>query len=501
MDMLIDFFQYPFAIRALLASSMVGLMCGVLGTFIVLRNMALIGDALSHAILPGVVVGFLVAGYSIIGFFAGSVIAGLIAAILITWIQRNVSTQEDAAIGIVFTSMFALGVMGISYLTHQQGVHLDLKDFLFGNVLGIGDQDLWLTFSVMTFTILCVAAFYRFLFITTFESVVAKTLGFSVGTIHYFLMLLLSFAVVASLQSVGVILVVAMLITPASTAYLLTQRLKNMIWISGAVGLLSAVLGLFVAVWLETTPGPAMTVMASLIYLLAVLFSPQKGLLSKMWRMQRKRLRIYREDILKQALRLYEKQALTFENLLEKMDANKAKLRWQLRKLVRMGLLQGQGNELILTESGLKAGYQLVRAHRLWETYLVEKVGLNQDQIHAEAEDLEHLLPEDFLEEVSKTLGNPARDPHGSPIPGPEMDSTFVLTDLQVDESARISFMQLDHWVRSQLWELELSPGEEVQVKHVLPEGIDILAEGRAFSIPSELALLIKIDRVGEKRL
>ncbi|MEL7534159.1 MAG: metal ABC transporter permease, partial [Bacteroidota bacterium] len=242
-ELIIETFQYDYAQRALITSAMVGIMCGILGCFIVLRNMSLIGDALSHAILPGVVVGFMVAGYSVLGFFTGSVIAGLLSAVLMTWIQRNVRTQEDAAIGIVFTSMFALGVMGISWVTRQEGVHLDLKDFLFGNILGIADSDMILTLMVMIFTIICVVAYYRYFFITTFESVVAETLGISVSTMHYFLMLLLSFAVVASLQSVGVILVVAMLITPASTAYLLTHKLKVMLFIAAAVGLLSTTIG------------------------------------------------------------------------------------------------------------------------------------------------------------------------------------------------------------------------------------------------------------------
>jgi len=130
MENFLDILQQEWAIRALLASSMVGLMCGVLGCFIVLRNMALIGDALAHAILPGVVVAFVIVGYSALGFFVGSVIAGLLTAAGITWIQHNVKTKNDAAIGIVFTAMFALGVIGISGVS-REGVHLDLKDFLF----------------------------------------------------------------------------------------------------------------------------------------------------------------------------------------------------------------------------------------------------------------------------------------------------------------------------------------------------------------------------------
>ena len=493
MDQLIEFFQYPFAIRALLASSMVGIMCGILGTFIILRNMALIGDALSHAILPGVVVGFLIAGYSILGFFTGSVVAGLLAAILITWIQRNVSTQEDAAIGIVFTSMFAIGVMGISWLTHQEGVHLDLKDFLFGNVLGISDEDLWLTFSVMVFTITCVIAFYRYFFITTFESVVARTLGFSVGTIHYFLMLLLSFAVVASLQSVGVILVVAMLITPASTAYLLTERLSVMVVISGLTGFLSAVIGLLVSILLETTPGPAMTVVATMLYLLAVLFAPSKGLISKAYIQRQKRQKILREDILKQSVRLLEKRELSFTALAEKLDKRLSILNRQLKRLSDKGFLIYSGDTITLTSEGMEAGYQLIRAHRLWESYLVQEVGLSEDQIHEDAENLEHILPEDLLSEVSRKLGDPRIDPHGSPIPFPRTDLKKYLSDVSPGDQVVISFIQADDQVRSHLWELDLSPGEEIEVLKVGEEQVEIQNGEKHFSIPLSLSSRVRI--------
>ena len=146
--------QEPWAFRALIASAMVGISCGVLGCFIVLRNMALIGDALAHAILPGVVVAFVLVGYSTIGFFAGSVIAGLLSAVFITWIQHNVKTKNDAAIGIVFTAMFSIGVIGISWISKNEGVHLDLKDFLFGNILGISNEDIYLTTGIAIYFII-----------------------------------------------------------------------------------------------------------------------------------------------------------------------------------------------------------------------------------------------------------------------------------------------------------------------------------------------------------
>jgi len=195
MEELITTLSSEWALRALITSSMVGITCGVIGCFIVLRNMSLIGDALAHAILPGVFVAFLIFGYSTVGFFLGSVIAGLFTAFGITWIQHNVKTKNDAAIGIVFTAMFALGVMGISWISQKDGVHLDLTDFLFGTVLGISNEDIYLTAGVMLYTLVSVYIFYRYLFITTFQSTIAQTMGISVKMVHYFLMLLLSIAV------------------------------------------------------------------------------------------------------------------------------------------------------------------------------------------------------------------------------------------------------------------------------------------------------------------
>ena len=496
MDAIIDVFQYEYAVRALIASAMVGIMCGILGCFIVLKNMSLIGDALSHAILPGVVVGFVIAGYSILGFFTGSVIAGLLAAVAITWIQRNVKTQEDAAIGIVFTSMFAAGVMGISKLSSEEGVHLDLKDFLFGNVLGISNQDLWLTFLVMMFSIICVVAFYRFFFITTFESVVARTIGISVSTMHYFLMLLLSFAVVASLQSVGVILVVAMLITPASTAYLLTYRLHHMVWMAGVIGLISTTVGLLLAIIFETTPGPAMTVTATGFYLLAVFFSPQRGLVSKFIKRERKRFKILQEDILKQSVRLKEKEVFSFEELVNKLGSPRIKIKRALTPLARKGYISFRKGNFDLTEKGIERGYALIRAHRLWETYLVKEMGLNEDQIHEDAEKYEHILTDALVDEVARKLGNPQKDPHGSPIPEKPENSTPKLITFSEGVRGKIMSQQINHLVRSELWALGIKPNLEFTVNKKNEKELVIMMENQKISVPNILAAKVKAEKL-----
>ncbi len=503
MSELFEVLQSTWAIRALIASSMVGIMCGVLGCFIVLRNMALIGDALSHAILPGVVVAFVLVGYSELAFFSGSVLAGLLTAVGITWIQQNVTTKNDAAIGIVFTAMFAIGVIGISNISRNEGVHLDLKDFLFGNILGVSDTDLYLTAFTTLYVLISVVVFYRYLFATTFQEVIAQTMGISVKYIHYFLMLLLSFAVVASLQTVGVILVVAMLITPASTALLLSNRLEWVLCLSALIGLLASVIGLVGAIIFETPPGPAMAVIAFLLYLLAVFFAPAKGLLPRYFQKQKLQRRIQLEDTLKQALRLQQAGNLNMANLLDRLGFNKSILLKHLQTLKSRGLLLFANNQIELTESGEDSALNLVRAHRLWETYLVQQIGLSEEQIHEDAERYEHLLTEELLDEVDQSLGFPQTDPHGAPIPEKKRSSkntqlsdepaspgtnTLMLYHLREQQNARISSVQNDDATTKQLWQLGLLPTSPVSVRKKGKVSIVVEQNGQSFEVPAGLA-------------
>ncbi|MCB0597163.1 MAG: metal ABC transporter permease [Lewinellaceae bacterium] len=489
---LLEILQQEWAVRALIASSMVGLMCGVLGCFIVLRNMSLIGDALSHAILPGVVFAFMIVGYSALGFFVGSVAAGLATAFVITWIQHNVGTKNDAAVGIVFTAMFSVGVMGISWISRNEGVHLDLKDFLFGNVLGVSNQDLVLTTLVAVYVFVSIFVFYRQLFVTTFQPVVAQTMGISIKVIHYFLMLLLSFAVVASLQTVGVILVVAMLITPASTALLLSNRLEWVLVISALLGLASAILGLLAAIVFETTPGPAMAVTATAMYLLAVFFAPEKGVLFKTIQRRRVRRRVQQEDTLKQAYRLQEQGQFSLERLEQQLSQGRRALLANLRMLRQRGWLSRE--RLELTPEGVQAAKRLVRAHRLWETYLADRIGLNAEQIHDEAEQYEHHLTDEILDEVDRVLGFPAIDPHGSPIPAKPGLPGRPLSRLSISQAGRISHQQASEQVTVRLWEMGLLPGASFSISRKGEAFVEIDLNGKAVKLPGSLAELVNVE-------
>lgn len=496
MQELVEALQQEWAIRALIASSMVGIMCGALGCFIVLRNMALIGDALAHAILPGVVLAFVIVGYSTLGFFTGAVLAGLTTAIGITWIQQNVKTKNDAAIGIVFTAMFSIGVIGISYISHNEGVHLDLKDFLFGNTLGVYNEDLILTASICLYVLLSIWFFYRYLLVSTFQAVIAETMGISVTIVHYFLMLLLSFAVVASLQTVGVIQVVAMLITPASTALLLSNRMRTVIWIASFLGLISAVLGLLLAIVFSTTPGPVMAVTATFLYLLAVFFAPQKGLVFRFFQKRKLRRRIQLEDTMKQAHRLAQQKDLTLSTLSARLGFSKATLQNHLQTLKSRTLLSGNGEELALTEKGEEEASRLVRAHRLWETYLVKKMGLTEEQIHEDAEKYEHLLSDELLDEVDRTLGFPPLDPHGSPIPVKGPLPKFPLNALKKNQQALIAESQINEHIATQLWQLSLVPGTPFVMQSMEGESVELMLADRLIKLPNHLARKVNVDLV-----
>ncbi|MEE9372454.1 MAG: iron chelate uptake ABC transporter family permease subunit [Saprospiraceae bacterium] len=494
---MIEFFQIfseEWAIRALVASSLVGILCGVLGCFLVLRNMSLIGDALSHAILPGVFIPFMIIGYSKVGFFLGTLSAAIISAIAITWIQNNVKTKNDAAIGIVFTLMFSIGVTGISFLNNAQGVHLDLKDFLFGSTLGISNEDIVITSIVTLYAIASVIIFYRYLFITTFQATIAATMGISVQFVHYFLMLLVSLAIVASLQTVGIILVVAMLITPASTALLLSNNLKKVLIISGIIGLLSAVFGLVAAIILNTPPGPAMCIMATLFYALAVVFSPSKGILIKRKNKRDQKALIQREDILK--LMYKSKIILSKKAIIDRMSYTSSTLSSRLSELTQSGAIAVVEGGYKITGRGRDLGEKLVRAHRLWESYLVDEMGLKDDQIHEDAENLEHVLDHEMIDSLDEKLGFPDKDPHGAPIPQKMERAMSPLLALKTKSRAYISKEQLNAKVESELFELGLSAMMPIQVTDIQEDIITLSTSHGFVDISVDLARKLNIDKM-----
>lgn len=272
-------FDYRFMQRALLTSVLVGAICGLLSCYVVLKRWSLLGDAISHAVLPGVAIAYLL-GWP---FFIGAFITGALTSLGIGALERHTRIKADAAIGLMFTAAFALGIVIISKIATST----HLMHILFGNVLGVQTSALLLTLVASLVALLAIWFAYRPLLLYTFDPQQAQALGFNTGVIHYGLILLLTLTIVASLETVGIILVVAMLITPGATAHLLTDRFPVMLAISAGVGVFSAVAGLMLSVSLDVASGGAIVLVASGMFLAALLAAPKHGLVVRHRRRRR----------------------------------------------------------------------------------------------------------------------------------------------------------------------------------------------------------------------
>jgi ABC-type Mn2+/Zn2+ transport system permease subunit len=262
--------HYPFMVRGLLASVMVGTLCAVVGTYVVLRGMAFFGDALAHAILPGVAVAYLLGA----SLFWGALAMALVTAFGIGYLSKRGQVKEDTAIGVIFAACFALGV---ALLSTVHSYTVDLTHILFGNVLGVSNQDLWLSAALGGIVLLAIVLLYKELLVISFDPILAATLHLPVGRLNYLLLVLIALTVVVSLQTVGVALLVAMLVTPAATAYLLTRRLWQMIIVGAAIGATCSVVGLYVSFYVNIASGAAVVLVCTGVFVLAFLFAPKRG--------------------------------------------------------------------------------------------------------------------------------------------------------------------------------------------------------------------------------
>jgi ABC-type Mn2+/Zn2+ transport system permease subunit/Mn-dependent DtxR family transcriptional regulator len=413
---IIEPLQYEFIQRALIASVTIGLSTGLIGTYIMLRRMSLIGDALAHAVLPGVVISFMVAGKGQLTLFLGAVAAGIITVLLIGFVNRNSKIKEDTSIGIIFTGAFALGVLLVSQLKQ---VHIDLSSYLFGDVLGVSTGDIILSAIITIIILLTVILFYKQLLITSFDPTMALTIGISTTVVHYMLMTLLSMSIVSGLQSVGVVLLVAMLITPPATAYMLTSSLKKILFLSSLFGVLASVIGLYLSYHFNFSSGASIVLVAVTFFMLAFLFSPKEGVVTIYFRRRASSRNIVLEDVIKIT---YKNQGkLNQDELLKiyelELGIKKKRIENLLRYMEAKGYLQKENNNITLTGSGNKLAVRLIRSHRLWETYVEKEKITDTANVHRDAEEIEHVLSDDLIEELDKELGYPEKDPHGSPIP------------------------------------------------------------------------------------
>lgn len=265
--------NFHFLQNALITALVIGIVGGAVGCFIILRGMSLMGDAISHAVLPGVAISFILG----INFFIGAIIFGLLASTMITYIKSNSIIKSDTAIGITFSSFLALGIILIGVANSST----DLFHILFGNILAVQDMDMWITIIVSLLVLATITIFFRPLLLTTFDPTLAKSIGVKVTFYHYLLMVILTLVAVTAMQSVGTILIVALLITPAATAYLYANSLKTMIFLSSGFGALASVLGLFIGYSFNIAAGSSIVLTSALLFLISFFIVPKQSGMNK----------------------------------------------------------------------------------------------------------------------------------------------------------------------------------------------------------------------------
>ncbi|WP_153555940.1 metal ABC transporter permease [Roseimaritima sediminicola] len=418
-----------------------GVLCAVasslLGNFLVLRRMSMLGDAITHAILPGLAVAFFISSSrSSVPMFLGAVIVGVLTALFTEWVRRFGHVDEGASMGVVFTSLFALGLVLI--VQAADNVDLDAGCVLYGaieltwldtvSVAGAEIPRAVLVLGVVTvINALFVTLFFKELKLSSFDPSLATTTGFSAGLLHYLLMVLVAVTAVASFESVGSILVVAMFIVPPATAYMLADRLAPMIWISVFLATVAAVSGHVLAIevprWFgyrSTTTAGMMAVAAGALLALAILFSPRHGVLVKFLRRRRLAWKILADDTVALLYRLQERdpEAATDPNTLRGLLlADQFSFRLVLAWLRRRHYIQRHDGQLRLTRPGRHIARQLVRSHRLWEQYLTSFANIDAARVHDKAERLEHFTDRSLRDELDAATEGAEQDPHGSPIP------------------------------------------------------------------------------------
>ncbi|MCC2667769.1 MAG: manganese transporter permease [Armatimonadetes bacterium] len=402
---------------------LLGISSGVLGSLALLRRRSLMGDALAHAALPGVCLAFLITGTRSLGFFLlGALIAGLIGAFCIHAITRYSRIKEDTALGLVLSVFFGFGIVLLT-LIQRMGTasQAGLDKFIFGQAASMVGSDVQIMAACAAVVCLAAIVLFKEFKLLCFDPGFARGIGFPTAVLDGLLMLLIVLAVVIGLQAVGVVLMAALLITPAASARLWTDRLSVMVWLSGGFGAISGALGTAASTAAERMPtGPLIVLAATAIFIVSLVFSPRQGILAKALRLLALRSRVARENALRSFYELAEDSGvwdlkLTPEELAAHRGAPVLAIASQLARLRRAGLVSVVDGRFRLTDAGLKASYEIVRNHRLWEMFLMHEGQLGADHVDRDADTIEHHLNRDTVAELERLLRVHGREPELPP--------------------------------------------------------------------------------------
>jgi ABC-type Mn2+/Zn2+ transport system permease subunit/Mn-dependent DtxR family transcriptional regulator len=412
---------------AFVGTCLLAINCALLGNFLVIRRMAMTSDTLSHAVLPGIMGGFLWnQTKDPVALLVGAVISGLLGTWLLHAITSTTKLRWDAAQGIVLSLFLGLGVCLFKRIerlpvTNKAG----LDKFLFGQMVGLEGRDLVTLAVALACSLLLIFTCYPSLLVLSFDRNYGLARGLPMRVLHALLMFLTTLAVVVSMEAVGVVLISALMVIPVSAAMLWTQRLSRQIWLAAGFGVTAAFVGSAVSRIFNTAAGPSVVLAASFIFLVSFLFAPQNSFLAQWWQRLRWSKTVAAENVLKALYRELEDQNLpsdarvAISQFTLRSAISPKFVKSHLRELLRRQFVESDptGTVVSLTEAGVVRSKQLVRAHRLWELYLTQRADYKADHVHDDAEDIEHMLSEEDLERLAQTLGNPTVDPHGRPIP------------------------------------------------------------------------------------
>ncbi len=422
-----DFFSFsdPNVRYVTLGSVLITASSALVGSFTFLNKKALIGDAIAHAVLPGICLGFILSGTkNPLYLIPGAFITGWLSLQVIQLITTRSRIKEDTAIGMVLSVFFGFGILLLTVIQKSGNANQSgLDHFLFGKAASLVGSDLLVFSVVAAILIFVVILFFKEFEIVAFDRNYAAVLGLPVKRIELVLTSLIVLAVVIGIQAVGVVLMAAVLITPAAVARFWTESSKTMLWIAAATGAVSGLAGAYISYTAPAMPtGPWIVIVVSTLALLSFFFAPKKGIINRLLKQRKFQRTIQDENVLKALYQLGEESNEFFtqrypDEIIRKRKLVREKLFGSLRRLFKQGYVKQSGNLWGLTEEGKSRAKRIVKIHRLWELYLTTHVHIAPDHVHEDADTIEHFLTPELEADLEHILDYPKVDPHKTVIP------------------------------------------------------------------------------------
>lgn len=427
MNSLIEFFSFsdPNIRYVVLGSVLLTASSAIVGTFTFLNKRSLIGDAIAHAVLPGICLGFIVAGTkNPLVLIIGAFITGWLSLVVVEYVTRKTRIKEDTAIGLVLSVFFGIGILMLTVIQKSGNASQSgLDHFLFGKAAALVGSDLYAFLIVATLLLTVVYFMFKEFALLAFDKAYAKSIGYPVRTLELILTSLIVLAVVIGIQAVGVVLMAAILITPAAAARFWTDKITVMVLLASVFGAFSGLSGAYISFVAPAMPtGPWIVIVISMIAFISFFFAPKRGVIYRMIRQRTIHQTINNENVLKVMYQLGEENKNFFiprhlDEIIRRRKYEKATLQTILRRLLSHGYVEQTGSLWSLTDEGKNKAQRVVKIHRLWELYLTTYMKIAPDHVHEDAETIEHLLTPELEAELEKQLGYAKLDPHQTTIP------------------------------------------------------------------------------------